>query len=381
MRKLFIVAGESSGDLHGSALTAELLRQDPTLSIKALGGPLMQKAGAQLVADLTGHAVVGLFEGIRNVGRIYATYRETVRLLKKDRPDAVVLIDYPEFNLRLARRAKKLGITVIYYISPQVWAWRRWRVRNIRKYVDKMLVIFPFEEGFFRERGVEAEFVGHPLVEALSDFPDRQTARAELQLPPDGLVVGLLPGSRSKEFEAIFPLLVESAKKMVDRLEFPITFVCARAPAIENHLVDNHLASGVPVKMVSGKTYQVMRSSDLLLAASGTVTVEAMILAAPMIVVYKVSKLTYAMLIRFIKVSRYAMVNIIAGRQVVPELIQKNATAERIAGEALALIRGKRLPEMADDLRAVTELLKSPGKARVTTTVAERILQTIEGRN
>jgi len=381
MRKVFIVAGESSGDLHGSALTTALLKEDPALCIRALGGPLMQEAGAELTADLTGHAVVGLVEGIRNVGRIYATYRQTVRLLNTDRPDAVVLIDYPEFNLRLARRAKKLGIPVIYYISPQVWAWRRWRVKTIRKYVDKVFVIFPFEEGFYREHGVEAEFVGHPLIEELRDVPDRRTARADLQLPPDELVIGLLPGSRAKEVEVLFPLLLESAKMMADRLDRPITFVCARAPALDDELVDRYLPASVPVKMVSGNTYRVMRSSDLLLTASGTATVEAMILAAPMVVVYAVSRLTYALLVRFVKVSRYAMVNIIAGKQVVPELIQKDATAGRIAEVAVSLIREGRLPAMADELRAAAALLEPPGEGRVTTTVARRILQFLDDRS
>ncbi len=198
MKKLCIVAGESSGDLHGSALTKALLQLRPDLKIMGLGGPLMQQAGADLVADLTSHAVVGLVEGIRNVSRIFATYRRFVSLLKTEKPDALVLIDYPEFNLRLARRARKIGIPVIYYISPQLWAWRKWRVKIVEKYVDKMLVIFPFEEEFYREHGVEAEFVGHPLVEMLADVPDRETSRRELGLPRDELVVGLLPGSRKK---------------------------------------------------------------------------------------------------------------------------------------------------------------------------------------
>jgi len=314
MKRLLIVAGESSGDLHGSALTRALLQRQPNLQITAVGGPLMQEAGAELITDLTAHAVVGLVEGIRSVSKVYAAYRRVARLLRSERPDAVVLIDYPEFNLRLARRAGKLGIPVIYYISPQVWAWRRWRVKTIEKYVDKMLVIFPFEEDFYREHGVEVEFVGHPLVEMLRDVPDRQTARRDLGLAQDELVVGLLPGSRRKEVEAIHPIITRSAEMLRDGLSRPVTFLCAKAPSLGDDLPEKYASSkDLNIRVVSNDTYRVMRGSDLILVASGTATVEAMILGIPMIVVYAGSALTWVLSTHLIKVERYAMVNIIAG--------------------------------------------------------------------
>lgn len=390
MKKLFIVAGESSGDLQGSVVTRALLEQSPDMQIKALGGPLMQQAGAELVADLTGHAVVGLVEGVRNVSKIFATYRRVVGLLKAERPDAVLLIDYPEFNLRLARRAREFGIPVIYYISPQVWAWRRWRVRIIEKYVDSMLVIFPFEEGFYREHGVDAEFVGHPLVDMLADVPDRETARRDLGLGQDELVIGLLPGSRKKEFEAIFPIMARAAKIIRGSLERPVTFVCAKAPSLDDDLPDRLLSgSGLDVKVVRNDTYRVMRGSDLILTASGTATVEAMILGAPMIVVYVVSVITWALFIRLMKVDHYAMVNIIAGKEIVPEFMQWNATPKRIAREAVSLIKDSRLQQMSDDLARVTAMLQrpgtcnnapTPGPADVASGVAARILNFIDRR-
>ena len=390
MKKLFIVAGESSGDLQGSVVTRALLEQSPDMQIRALGGPLMQQAGAELVADLTGHAVVGLVEGLRSVSRIYATYRRVVGLLKAERPDAVLLIDYPEFNLRLARRARKLGIPVMYYISPQVWAWRRWRVRIIEKCVDRMLVIFPFEEGFYREHGVDAEFVGHPLVDMLADVPDRETARRDLGLGQDELVIGLLPGSRKKEFEAIFPIMARAAEIIRGSLERPVTFVCAKAPSLDDDLPERLLSgSDLDVKVVRNDTYRVMRGSDLIITASGTATVEAMILGAPMIVVYAVSVITWALFIRLMKVDRYAMVNIIAGKEIVPEFIQWNATPKRIAREAVSLINDGRLQQMGDDLARVTAMLHRPGTPDGTATpastdvasgVAARILNFIDRR-
>ena len=385
MRKLFIVAGESSGDLHGSALVRAILRREPDAQIKAVGGELMREAGAELVADLTGHAVIGLFEGFRNVARIYSTFRAVLRLLRADPPDAVVLIDYPEFNLRLARKVRKLGIPVIYYISPQVWAWRQWRVKVIEKYVDKMLVIFPFEEEFYRRHGVQVEFVGHPLTDELATVPDRSAARAALGLPENATVIGLLPGSRRKEVEAILPIIVQAARLIPEQIGRPVKFVAAKAPSVDGRVIQEIASSlGLDVEIVDDDTYRVMRSSDLLLVASGTATVEAMILGTPMIVVYRVSTFTWVLFIRLMKVAHYAMVNIVAGREIVPEFIQWNASPELIAREAATLFQGDRLSRMRNDLAQTTARLRrppdpsdDPGNGGVPSVVAARILDFI----
>jgi len=388
MAKLLIVAGESSGDLHGAALTQALLAHNPALRISAVGGPLMQQAGAELLADLTGHAVVGLFEGFRNLSRIYSTFRRMVRHLRTERPDAVVLIDFPEFNLRLARKASKLGVPVVYYISPQVWAWRQWRTKAVERYVDKMLVIFPFEKEFYRRRGVgNVEFVGHPLLDTLNDVPDRASARADLGLKEDETVIGLLPGSRKKEFESIFPLLARAARIIKGGLGRPVTFLCAKAPSLADSLTGRHLAvaeADPGIRLVSDNTYRVMRSSDLLLTASGTATVEAMVLGTPMIVVYRVSSLTYLLFIRLMKVSRYAMVNIIANEEIVPEFIQRQATPEGIAREALSMLQGGRLQQVRANLARAAALLKRPdasGLGTVPESVAAEIQEFIDKAN
>ena len=377
MKSVFIVAGESSGDLQGSLLVDALRRLEPGIRIEAVGGPLMRQAGAEVEADLTGHAVIGIFESIRSVSRVYSVYRGVVRHLRERRPDAVVLIDYPEFNLRLARTARKLGIPVVYYISPQLWAWRQWRVRSIRKNVDRMLVVFPFEVEFYRGHGVQAEFVGHPLVETLAAVPDRETSRRDLGLGSDRLVLGLLPGSRTREVEQIFPLMLRASDIIRKRLDKPVTLLCAKAPSLDDGLPGRFIAaSGLHVTVVSNNTYRVIRSSDLLLTASGTATVEAMILGAPMVVVYRVSLLTWALFSWMIKVPRYAMVNIIAGREIVPECMQRGSSPEAIARAALAMLEPARLRQAQADLSEATSRLggASGGPARKA---AERILETI----
>jgi len=385
-RHIFISAGESSGDVHGAALVRAILRHQPETRISALGGPLMREAGAELVADLTGHAVVGLVEGIRHVGQIWPVFRLVVKCLAADRPDAVVLIDYPEFNLRLARRARKLGIPVIYYISPQLWAWRQWRVKILEKYVDKVLVIFPFEEEFYRRHGVVAEFVGHPLVDELAGVPDRAASRRALSLPCDATVIGLLPGSRRKEIEANFPIMLRAAHAIRAELGRPVIFLVAKAPSIDVHLLQDAVSRlRLDAKIISDDTYRAVRSSDLLLIASGTATVEAMILGTPMVVVYRVSTLTWVLFIKLMRVAHYAMVNIIAGREIVPECIQWKASPELIAREALDILRAGRAARMTRDLAETTKLLRrpidagQPGEAAdVPSRVAASILQLIE---
>ena len=330
MSRIFISAGEASGDLHGAALVRALRNRQPEIQIDALGGPLMRQAGATLVDDITAHAVVGLIEGIRSAARIYGTFRAVVETLRRQRPDGVVLIDFPEFNLRLAKHAKRLGIPVIYYISPQVWAWRRWRVNTIRRHVDRMLVIFPFEVEFYREHGVQAEFVGHPLVGALADVPEKTACRAALGVPAGAAVIGLLPGSRRKEVEAILPIIAQAGRLIRNGLGRPVHFLLARAGSVGDQpvrrILDQH---GLDAQIVSGDTCRVMRACDLLLVASGTATVEAMIIGTPMAVVYRVSPVTYALFIHLMRVAHYAMVNIIAGRRIVPEFIQAQARPDR----------------------------------------------------
>jgi len=374
MTKLLIVAGEASGDLHGAHLARALYRRLPDAALYGVGGPLMRQAGVDVLHDVTEHAAVGFVEASAALPRLIAVYRSMVRRLKRDRPAAVILIDHPEFNLRFARHAHRLGVPVIYYISPQVWAWRTWRVRQVARYVSEMLVIFPFEQDFYERHGVRAIFVGHPLLDMLGEVPSREQARADLKLPAGRPIIGLLPGSRLSELDRLFPIMLAAAERLRRELK-DVQFVLGCGPAISAERVSPHL-KGEPGDLleVHNDSYRVMRASDLLLVASGTATVEAAILNVPMVVTYKVARLTWTLFSRLMKVENYAMVNIIAGRRVVPELIQRDATPERLAQEALALFRNGRLDQMRQDLRSVVAQFGPPG---ATERAADEIVRVV----
>jgi len=374
MKKLLIVAGESSGDLHGSHLAAALRRRLPDVKLFGVGGPLMRQADVEILHDVTEHAAVGIWEVAASLPKLVNVYNRLVRRLHSDKPDAVILIDYPEFNLRFARRARRLGVPVVYYISPQVWAWRTGRVKQVARYVDKMLVIFPFEEDFYNRHGVQATFVGHPLLDILRSVPSREQARAALRLPPDETIIGLLPGSRVKEFDRLFPIMLGAAEK-IQREKGNVRFVLGCGPAISGELVRKLRGTAGPELVeVHDDSYRVMRASDLLLVASGTATVEAAMLGVPMIVTYKVAWLTWKLFSGLMKVNTYAMVNLVAGRKVVPELMQRDATADNLARTALQVFRNGRLAAAREELRRVAAQFGPPG---ATERAASEILKLV----
>lgn len=353
---LFIIAGEASGDEHGALLVRELKARRPELRVVGGGGPKMAAAGAEVVVDTTPHATVGIFETLQRFGAYSRSYHVLLAALRRERPDAAVLIDYPDFNLRFAERVKDQGTPLIYYISPQLWAWREGRVATVKRLVDRMVVIFPFEEEFYRQRGVDAVFVGHPLVERLDAVPGREEARKALGVAAGTRLVGLLPGSRRKEFQRHFPILRDAASRISSAL--PGTeFVLGCAAG-----VDPSWATP-PIRAVQGLTHELMRASDLLLVKSGTSTFEAAMLGAPMIVFYRVSLLTYLTLGPLIRTDTFAMANILAGRKVVPELMQNDCTAEKIAAEAVRMFGEGRLEQVRQDLAAVRARLGPPGAA------------------
>lgn len=361
MKRVLIIAGEASGDLYGAHLAAALKRRSPDIQLCGAGGPLMRQAGVQILHDVTEHAAVGLWEVVASVPRVVAVFKKLVAHLERDKPTAVVLIDYPEFNLRFARRARRLGVPVIYYISPQVWAWRTGRVHQVARYVHRMLVIFPFEEQFYRRHGVQATFVGHPLLDILREVPSRQQAREDLGVPSRARVIGLLPGSRTKEFDRLFPIMLKAAERIREQVP-GVRFLLGCAPVICPARVQRHVRrSNIPVQEVYSNSYRVMRASDLLLVASGTATVEAAILNVPMIVTYRVATLTWLLFSGLMKVDTYAMVNIVAGRHIVPELIQKDASPQRLAAEAVGCFRDSRLTVMQSELEQVVRQFGAPG--------------------
>ena len=329
---IMLAAGEASGDLHGAALCQALRAEAPGCRLFGMGGERMAAAGMDLLVDVTAAAAAGGTEALNRIPLLYRAYRRLRGALDgARRPRVLVVIDFPEFNLRLARAACRAGVRVVYFIPPQVWVWRSWRVRTIRRVSSLVLAVFPFETALYRRAGVPVEFVGHPLLDALGSAPDRVAARRALGLDDRALVIGLLPGSRREETERVLPAMRE-AVTAIGRARRDARFVLALAPTVEPATVERGLGVGSPVAIAHGRSHAVMSAADLLLVASGTATLEAALLGTPMVVCYRVSRLTELM------VPWISLPNLTLGRAVVPELYQAAATGERLGREALWLL-------------------------------------------
>jgi lipid-A-disaccharide synthase len=366
-----IVAGEASGDLHGGNLIREMQRIDPDLIFYGLGGVRMKAAGVKLLADAADTAVVGLTEVVFKLGTILQVMHRLKTSLKKERPDLVILIDYPDFNLHLARIARRLGLKVLYYISPQVWAWRKGRIDTIRKSVDHMAVILPFEEQFYREAGVSVTFVGHPLLDEVRKKYARTEAMKRFGLKSEAITIGLLPGSRRSEVGRLLPEMLKACRILVDKLS-PLQFILPIAGTLDPDFVRDILRQfTVPVNVVREEIYDVISVSDVAIVASGTATLETALLEIPMVVVYKVSASSYAIGRKFIHVDHISLVNIIAEKTIVPELIQGEANPERIASEVRELIvQGGKAREMKAALAEIRGKLGTPGASQRTARIA-----------
>jgi lipid-A-disaccharide synthase len=368
-----ISCGEPSGDTYAGALAAEILRLEPRAEIVGFGGERLRAAGATLIGDFAGLSVTGLAEALRVIPRSWRTYRQLVRDAEARRPDVFVPIDFPDFNLILARALKKRGIPVVYYISPQLWAWRRGRVKTMKRVVDRVLVIFPFESSFYEEQGIPVTFVGHPLLGAPPPEPREPFLRAH-GLDPRKPVVALLPGSRGNELRQILPDLVRAAGVIASRVP-DAQFILPRAP----HLHDDQFAplSGWPANaarpvVVENAADAVLASADVAIVASGTVTVQAALHGCPMVVVYRLAPLTYRIGKPFVTVDTYAMANLVAGRRIVPELIQDEFTPEAAAGEALRVLTD---PAHAARVRGdLADVRARLGDAGATRRAAEAVL-------
>ncbi|HEY3227190.1 MAG TPA: lipid-A-disaccharide synthase, partial [Planctomycetota bacterium] len=357
---ILIVAGEASGDLHGANLARSLRELAPGAVLIGAGGRRMREAGVELVAETTAHAAVGIVEAFHNLHHYTKLYRILQSALKSRRPDVAVLIDYPDFNLRFAERVRDHGIPIAYYISPQIWAWRPGRIKAIKRLVTKMIVILDFEEKLYRDAGVDAAFVGHPLFDALKEV-DRGALKKEFGGRP---LIGLLPGSRQKQFSALFPLMLKTAELMSKELP-EARYVVACAPGIDPGPATERAARAkAPVRVVWDRTPDVMAASDLLITASGTATIEATLYGTPMIVTYKLNPLTAATLGPLIKIRTYALVNIVAGREIMPEFYQRKAKSDLIAREAVSIIKDGRLESMRNGLAEVRAKLGTPGASK-----------------
>jgi lipid-A-disaccharide synthase len=360
-KSIMVLAGEPSGDLHGANLCREILRLSPGTRLFGMGGKRMASAGVEIVQGIEETGVVGFWEVFKNLKRFRSIFRRLLGILEERRPSAVVLIDYPGFNLRFACAAHARGRTVIYYISPQVWAWGVRRVRKLKECVDKLVVIFEFEKEFFRPYALDAEFVGHPLLDALGSVPGKEEARRRLNLSGSP-VIALLPGSRPAELDRHLPLLLESGELI--RKRFPgVVFAVSLAssallPAAEAHLK----RSGLGAMIVRGQNQTVLAAADLALVTSGTATLEAAVLGTPMIIVYRLAFFSWLIARSLIKIPYIGLANVVYGKKIVPEYVQFDARPERIARRALTILENPSLRgAMASRLKAVREKLGTPG--------------------
>jgi lipid-A-disaccharide synthase len=370
--KVMISCGEPSGDLYAGALVRALRAREPGLEAFGLGGERLAAAGARLTADFRGLSVTGLTEALRVLPKSWATYRRLVDAARREQPDVLVLIDYPDFNFRLMKSVKALGVPIVYYISPQLWAWRPGRMKTMKALADRVLVIFPFEQALYEREGVDVRFVGHPLLEMTAPSSNRTALLREFGLDDGQPIVALLPGSRPNELTRLAPVLAEAAAAIAARLP-RAQFIVARAP----HLDDARFArfAALPARVVEGRTDDVLSVSDVVLTASGTATVQTAMHGKPMVVLYRLSPLTYRLGKPLAKVDMYAMVNLIAGRRVVSELIQDACTAAAVADEAVSLLTDRVKREtMQRELEQVKAALGGPGaSARAADAVLELV--------
>ncbi len=359
--RILIVTGEASGDLHGAHLAKAIMALDQTAQLVGIGGAAMRAAGVTLVPGVPQLDVMGLI-GLSAIRTMVQRVLAIRRVLKAEAWDLVVLIDNPGLNFHFARVAKAAGRRVLYYIAPQVWAWRPGRMKWIQRRVDHVVVILPFEPELYRRAGVRCTFVGHPLLDSVASQYDRTKLRREFGLDESARVVGLLPGSRRSEVELLLPVLLQTAAQLVVA-EPGTQFILAQASSIDDNLIQDLLHhSPVPVCVVHDQASEVMALSDVLFIASGTATLQAAVVGTPMVLLYKTSPLTYRLARWLINVKWIGLVNLVAGRSVVPELIQDDATAERLCQEVLHLLRDPSAYNgMKEGLRQVRQSLGEPG--------------------
>lgn len=362
-RRILIIAGEASGDLHGAGVVRELKAIDPSTEVFGVGGDRMQAAGMELIFHVRELSFMGFLEVVKHLPVIRAVERTLAAVIEGKKPDVLLLIDYPGFNLRFARKVRRPGMKIVYYISPQVWAWHPGRVKAMRSLVDKMLVVFPFEEEIYAREGIDAEFVGHPLLEVLREPQDRRGFCRRHDLDESKPILGLFPGSRTQELERIFPAMLGAARLLGARLG--VQPAVGVSSALDSGFVKGFLREGSPVRLLQNATHDLMGNSELAIVTSGTATLETGWFGTPMVIVYRTSWPTYLIGRALIRVRSIGLVNIVAGRTVAPELIQHRASAARIAAEAERILSDPAAKAaMAAELRTVRERLGTTGASR-----------------
>jgi len=373
-----MVAGERSGDVYGGELAAALQAQRPGLEVFGCGGEAMRRARVQTVVDAHQVTMLGITEIVAGLPRAYRAFRTLLEEVDRRQPRLAVLIDFPDFNLRLARRLKRRMIPVVYFVSPQIWAWRAGRIRQLKASVDKMLCIFDFEEALYRRAGIPVEYVGHPLVDLVRLHSSREEFFLRANLEPNTPLVALLPGSRKTEVLHNLPVMLDAAARLA--LSRPIQFVVAVAPTLEFRWLEGLVArcssGSVPVRVMERATYDSLQHADIAVLASGTATLEAALRERPMVVVYRVSSLTWLLGKFLVDVPFYSMVNLLASKPLVPELIQSDFTATRVASQVEYLLDHREAcREMVAGMRELKTRLGAPGAIRRAAEAVLAVLQ------
>jgi len=358
-----IVAGEASGDLHGADLARELLLLDGSLKLSGIGGSLMAAAGVDLYYDIRNLAVMGIIEVIKRLKDIRSAMHVLENRFKLNRPDLLILIDYPGFNLELAKRAQKFNIPVLYYISPKIWAWREGRIEKIKKYVDRLAVILPFEKNYYQAHGVNVDFVGNPLLDQVRVSSEKDELKRKFAIDKSATVIGMMPGSRKQEITKLLPLFMQTAHLLKEKVENPVFILPLASTLSEDDLAGYFQTGGqLDVRIIKENRYEAMAACDAAMAASGTLTLELAILKVPMVVCYRVLTLTYLLARPFIHVDYVSLVNLIAQREVVPELLQHKATPGNICHKLLPLLLNREAGNtMRQELANVCRQLGEPG--------------------
>lgn len=373
MTKILISAGEASGDLHAGTVTQALKELEPGVEVFGMGGNALRAAGGEVLFDIKDHSVMGFWEVLCKLPDIFKLEASFRKVMLERKPDCLLTIDYPGFNMRLAKQAKKLGIPVVSFIAPSAWAWRRSRAKGVVKVVDKIASIFPFEYDLYKEYGADIEFVGHPLVDIVRPQLDLAAAMDKAGKVPGKPLILLVPGSRMMEIQRLLPVILAAAKLLQTRMP-GITFAMPRADTIPRQVLEGPIkAAGLTVKLTEGDTYDVMSVADLALATSGTVTLEAALCGLGSVILYKTSPVSFAIAKRVVDIPNIGLPNIVAGRQILPELLQDKCTPETVAQAAWDLLQPERFKQMQADLQEVKEKLGAPGAVKRVAALVLRV--------
>ena len=375
MAKILISAGEASGDIHAAAITAAIKRIDDATEVFGMGGDELRAAGGEVLFDIKDHGVMGFVEVIKKLPDLFKLRSDFAKVMDERKPDCLVVVDYPGFNMKLAKLAHDKGIPVVSYIAPSAWAWNKGRAKNVAKIVDKVACIFPFEYDVYKEAGAPVEFVGHPLLDIVHPSMERAEAEAWAGKKPDRPLVLLMPGSRLMEIEKMLPNLLEGAKLLQKQMP-EVQFAMPRAGTIPLELLQGKIAaSGLDIKITEGHNYDLFSIADLALATSGTVTLEAALCGLPSVIVYRTSALNAFIARRVINIPNIGLPNIVAGRQILPELLQEDFTPEKVAATAAELLATERRPQLEANLAYMKARLGEPGAVN---RVAQLILKIAE---